>query len=294
MNRKPDLKTKSQTTLKKNIRTTNNTKVKESKIKENVENYTCYFCGEDYIEINGQPIDDWIQCNSLWFGEYKLKTELINYDDKFGRKIMSESDCAASGELPARNVHCDVSKNERLETQKMLGVETIHDIEIDKDTIINRNMKLEKKNRAKNADIKKEHEPDWSYSAIPNELRSHVEQFKRNMTECLKEVQANDKRPVKRLSPKKESPVHGECLIACVFKRNGVITNGKINKGNLISLVSKFYAKDTKLMKKLEKNLDRCIEISVHDRDECTMASQLNICTNELMVNNKHSVILNN
>lgn len=53
------------------------------------------------------------------------------------------------------------------------------------------------------------------------------------MSECLKEVQANDKRPIKRLSPKVESPIHGECLIACVLKRNGVIQNGKINKGKI-------------------------------------------------------------
>lgn len=53
------------------------------------------------------------------------------------------------------------------------------------------------------------------------------------MSECLKEVQTNDKRPVKRLSPKMESPVHAECLIACVLKRNGVIIKGKINKGNV-------------------------------------------------------------
>ncbi|XP_026751691.1 uncharacterized protein LOC113512109 [Galleria mellonella] len=190
-------------------------------------------------------------------------------------------------------VLCTEPKN-KIERQRMMGVDTVHDIKIDKDTIINRNLKLERKNRAKNSNPKNEEgEPDWSYRTIPNEMSAHVEQFKRNMTDCLKEVQAKDKRPVTRLSPNKESPVHGECLIACVLKRNDVIVNGKINKANLISLVSKFYAKDTKLMKKLEKNLDRCIEMSIHNRDECTMASQLNICTNEIMVNNKHNIILN-
>lgn len=59
------------------------------------------------------------------------------------------------------------------------------------------------------------------------------------MSECLKEVHASDKRPVKRLSPKKESPVHGDCLIACVLKRNSVIENGKIHKG--ISKFISFY-----------------------------------------------------
>ncbi|XP_059061119.1 uncharacterized protein LOC131854013 [Achroia grisella] len=192
-------------------------------------------------------------------------------------------------------VFCNVGSNNNLDEQRMMGVDTIHDVNIDKDTIINHNMKLERKekNHVKKANLNEESDPDWSYRAIPQELSAHVDQFKRNMTECLKEVQANDKRPVKRLSPNKESPVHGECLIACVLKRNGVIASGKINKANLISLVSKFYAKDTKLMKKLEKNLDRCIEVSVHNRDECTMASQLNTCTNEIMINNKHKVMLN-
>lgn len=79
--------------------------------------------------------------------------------------------------------------------------------------------------------VEEEKEPDWSYKPFPKEVADHVDQFKRNMTECLREVQANDKRPIKRLSPKTESPVHGECLIACVLKRNGVIENMKINKG---------------------------------------------------------------
>lgn len=87
--------------------------------------------------------------------------------------------------------------------------------------------------QGKHVNVKKEdeREPDWSYSSFPPEVKNHVVQFKKNMTECLKEVQASDTRTVKRLSPKQESPVHGECLIACVLKRNGVIENGKINKG---------------------------------------------------------------
>ncbi|KAF9424332.1 hypothetical protein HW555_000471 [Spodoptera exigua] len=189
-------------------------------------------------------------------------------------------------------------QTEAPEKNRMMGIDAVHDnnVKIDKDTIITRNLKLEKKSRgpklvpSKNEDEK---EPDWSYANFPKEVSEHVEKFKKNMTECLKEVQTIDKRPVKRLSPKMESPVHGECLIACVLKRNGVIINGKVNKDNLISLVSKFYSKDTRLMKKLEKNLDRCIEMSVRAQDDCTLASQLNDCTNDLMASNKHKIMVN-
>ncbi|KAJ8728765.1 hypothetical protein PYW07_006461 [Mythimna separata] len=180
----------------------------------------------------------------------------------------------------------------------MMGIDAVHDKskKIDKDTIITRNLKLEKRTRGQKPisnKIEEDPEPDWSYKPFPNEVAAHVEQFKKNMSECLKEVQSSDKKPVKRLSPKMESPVHGECLIACVLKRNGVIVHGKVNKDNLISLVSKFYAKDTKLMKKLEKNLDRCIEISIHHQDECMLASKLNDCTNDLMASNKHKIMVN-
>nr|AXF48723.1 odorant-binding protein OBP2.3 [Lobesia botrana] len=158
----------------------------------------------------------------------------------------------------------------------MLGIDTSHNVKIDKDTIITRNLNLESRKKGKTAHQKQveeaEAEPDWSYNAIPSDVAPHAQQFKQNMSECLKEVQANDKRPVKRLSPKTESPVNGECLIACVLKRSQVIDNGKINKANLISLVSKFYAKDTKMIKKLDKNLDRCIEMSANIRDECHLA----------------------
>ncbi|KAI5636928.1 PBP/GOBP family domain-containing protein [Phthorimaea operculella] len=209
---------------------------------------------------------------------------------------------------------------------RVVGVNTVHDVKIDKDTVITQNEVLPKKNPEKlgtylnilesmykdesipaaipdKEDASSqppavqegtEPEPDWSYRSFPKEVNAHVTQFKKNMTECLKEVQARDRRPVKRLSPKTESPVHGECLIACVLKRNAVILNGKINKENLITLVSKFYAKDTKLMKKLEKNVDRCIEMSVKFRgDECALASMLNSCTNDLMASNKHGIAVN-
>ncbi|XP_026500906.2 uncharacterized protein LOC113404262 [Vanessa tameamea] len=178
---------------------------------------------------------------------------------------------------------------------EMLGMDTKHNIKIDKDTIITKNMIFQKKNRVKSVNTHNHGnvEPDWSYSSFPKEVKSHVEQFKKNMSECLKEVQKNDKRPIKSLSPMKESPVHGECLIACVLKRNGVIENGKIHKDNLLSLVRKFYEKDDKLMKKLEKNLDRCIETSIKNKNDCAMASHLNDCTNDLMMNNKHKIIVN-
>ncbi|XP_063384451.1 uncharacterized protein LOC134670580 [Cydia fagiglandana] len=181
------------------------------------------------------------------------------------------------------------------ENNRMLGVDTVHNVKIDKDTIISRNLKLERRNKGREANHHKqvEPEPDWSYSPIPGDVAPYVQEFKQNMTECLKEVQANDKRTVKRLSPKSESPVNGECLIACVLKRNQVISNGKIVKANLISLVSKFYAKDTKMMKKLDKNLDRCVETSAAARDECALAARLNQCTNDLMAANKHILSIN-
>ncbi|KOB72224.1 Odorant-binding protein 21, partial [Operophtera brumata] len=134
---------------------------------------------------------------------------------------------------------------------------------------------------------------NWSYNAIPQEISPYVLEFKRNMSECLKEVQAADPRPVKRLSPKTDSPVHGECLIACVLKRNGVIEKGKVNKANLLSLVNKFFAKDTKLMKKLDKHVDSCIAMSVRHKDECDLAAKLNACTNDLMSYNKHKITVN-
>ncbi|PZC74285.1 hypothetical protein B5X24_HaOG200818 [Helicoverpa armigera] len=196
---------------------------------------------------------------------------------------------------------CEVKDTADVETvamSRMVGIDAVHDgnKKIDKDTIITRNLKLEKRNRGPKSTPKnnvEDKDPDWSYKTFPKEVVDHVEQFKKNMSECLREVQANDKRPVKRLSPKMESPVHGECLIACVLKRNGVILNGKVNKVNLLSLVSKFYSKDTKLMKKLEKNLDRCIELSVRIQDECLLASKLNDCTNDLMASNKHKISVN-
>ncbi|XP_072945586.1 uncharacterized protein [Epargyreus clarus] len=179
------------------------------------------------------------------------------------------------------------------DNNRMVGIDTVHDVKIDKDTIISRNMKLEKRNSGKKSGDHQESEPDWHYSSFPKEVSAHVEQFKQNMSECLKEVQNNEKKSVQRLSPRKESPVHGECLIACVLKRNGVIRNGKIHKENLLALVNKFYAKDVVLMKKLEKQVDRCVGSSSRGGDDCALAARLNECTNALMANNKHTIVVN-
>ncbi|XP_038218729.1 uncharacterized protein LOC119837285 [Zerene cesonia] len=179
-------------------------------------------------------------------------------------------------------------KIEPLEKTQVIGVHTVQNIKINKDTIITRNMKLEAKERKTALRDDTNKDPDWSYQSIPKDVAKHAQDFKRNMSECLKEVQAKDNRPIKRLSPKTESPIHGECLIACVLKRNGVIENGKVHKDNLIVLVSKFYAKEDKLIKKLEKGVDHCINSSIKSKDECSLASQLNECTNNIMATNKH------
>ncbi|KAL4703345.1 hypothetical protein ACJJTC_013111 [Scirpophaga incertulas] len=196
------------------------------------------------------------------------------------------------------NILLFVIAEQLIENNRLIGIDTIHGSKIDKDTIITSNLKMTDKTETKNGKsrirkLDERREPDWSYEPVPRDVSTHVLEFKRNMSECLKEVQQEDKTHVKRLSPKESSPIHGECLIACVLKRNGVIGEGKIWKENLMSLLSKFYAKNTKLMKKLEKNVDRCIDISVHIDNECKLASTLNECTNDLMVSNKQHTVIN-
>lgn len=46
-------------------------KINKPKDSKDTPVYVCFYCGEDYFEINGKPIDDWIQCNgcSQWMHE---------------------------------------------------------------------------------------------------------------------------------------------------------------------------------------------------------------------------------
>lgn len=62
---------------------------------------------------------------------------------------------------------------------------------------------------------------------------------------------------------------------------------------NLLTLVNKFFAKDTALMKKMEKHVDSCIAMSARHKDECDLAAKLNACTNNLMAHNKHKLTVN-
>ncbi|KAK9869425.1 hypothetical protein WA026_003180 [Henosepilachna vigintioctopunctata] len=59
-----NLNAKPKTATRKNTKTTKNMIDKDKRKdsgKENEEEQ--YFCGENYIEINKKPVDDWIQCD---------------------------------------------------------------------------------------------------------------------------------------------------------------------------------------------------------------------------------------
>lgn len=58
-----DLNAKPKTATKKNTKTTKNIIVKDSGKENEEEQCVCYYCGENYVEINKQPVDDWIQCD---------------------------------------------------------------------------------------------------------------------------------------------------------------------------------------------------------------------------------------
>ena len=62
-----DLNAKLKTAIKNNTKMAENivdNDKREDSSKENEEEQSvCYFCGENYIEINKKPIDDWIQCD---------------------------------------------------------------------------------------------------------------------------------------------------------------------------------------------------------------------------------------
>ncbi|CAH2088576.1 unnamed protein product [Euphydryas editha] len=68
-----------QTATKKNTKTTENIIVKKSKDsgKENEEEHcVCYYCGENYKEINKKPVDDWIQCDKS-FAEVQAESNRL-------------------------------------------------------------------------------------------------------------------------------------------------------------------------------------------------------------------------
>lgn len=106
------------------------------------------------------------------------------------------------------------------------------------------------------------------------------EPLRRNILECMKQTRASSAEAHKFINGIPQRTTHGKCLIACVLRRNKIITRDKINKHNLLKTNRRMYDADSEVWTRFQNAVDECIEIVDSIFDPCEYASVFHECLN--------------
>lgn len=111
-------------------------------------------------------------------------------------------------------------------------------------------------------------------------MTDDVEPFRRNLTECARQVKAEMVDVEKFLKRIPQSSMQGKCFVACILKRNAIIKNNKIDKGRLLELNREVYGEDSEVMARLKAAIAECSKAVENDGifEVCEYASVFNDC----------------
>ncbi|XP_049878264.1 uncharacterized protein LOC126375400 [Pectinophora gossypiella] len=111
-----------------------------------------------------------------------------------------------------------------------------------------------------------------------NKLNEEVEPFRKNLTECARQVKASMVDVENFLKRIPQSTMQGKCFVACILKRNAILQNNKIQVKNLLEVNKAFYAEDSEVMKRLQMAVDDCSSTVEGIFEVCEYASTFNDC----------------
>ncbi|CAH2088288.1 unnamed protein product [Euphydryas editha] len=111
-----------------------------------------------------------------------------------------------------------------------------------------------------------------------NKMNEDVEPFRKNLTDCARQVKASMVDVENFLKRIPQSTMQGKCFVACILKRNSIIKNNKIVKENLLEANRAIYGEDSEVMTRLKKAIVECDHIVEGIFEICEYASVFNDC----------------
>lgn len=111
-----------------------------------------------------------------------------------------------------------------------------------------------------------------------NKMNDEVEPFRRNLTECARQVKASMVDVENFLKRIPQSTLQGKCFVACILKRNSIIKHNKILKENLLEANKAVYGEDSEVLSRLKTAISECNDIVEGIFEICEFASVFNDC----------------
>ncbi|XP_039748171.1 uncharacterized protein LOC120625235 [Pararge aegeria] len=111
-----------------------------------------------------------------------------------------------------------------------------------------------------------------------NKMNQEVEPFRKNLTECAREVKASMVDVENFLKRIPQSTMQGKCFVACILKRNNIIKKNKISEENLLEVNRAVYGDDEEVMFRLKSAIEECYRAVDMIFEICDYASVFNDC----------------
>ncbi|CAH2244766.1 jg6655 [Pararge aegeria aegeria] len=111
-----------------------------------------------------------------------------------------------------------------------------------------------------------------------NKMNQEVEPFRKNLTECAREVRASMVDVENFLKRIPQSTMQGKCFVACILKRNNIIKKNKISEENLLEVNRAVYGDDEEVMFRLKSAIEECYRAVDVIFEICDYASVFNDC----------------
>lgn len=125
-----------------------------------------------------------------------------------------------------------------------------------------------------------------------NKMNEGVEPFRRNLTECARQVKASMVDVENFLKRIPQTSLQGKCFVACILKRNSIIKNNKILKENLLEANKAVYGEDSEVLSRLKLAINECSDVVANIFEICEFSSVFNDCMHMKMEHILDKVIM--
>lgn len=111
-----------------------------------------------------------------------------------------------------------------------------------------------------------------------NKMNEEVEPFRKNLTECARQVKASMADVENFLKRIPQSSMQGKCFVACILKRNAIIKKNKVDQHTLLQLNRAVYGDDSEVLSRLKTAIGECDQVVEGIFEICEYASVFNDC----------------